>query len=65
MTTAQAQACVSAIIGAGFDALAHKLPDDTWKVRATSPTFGIDSTQVTALVNAQSVIGKVAEVEFS
>lgn len=66
MTLTQAQACASAIIGAGFDARVHKNTDgSTWTVRAIASTFGISSTQITALVNSQGVNGSVAEVEFS
>lgn len=65
MTLAKAQACVSAIIGAGFDAVVHQRPDGTWLVRAQSPTFAITSTQIDALVSSQAVLGNVAEVEFT
>jgi len=65
MTAAKAQACVSAIIGAGFDAVVHQKPDGTWTVRALSANFTISSTQIEALVTSQAVLGNVGEVEFS
>lgn len=67
MNATQAQACVSAIIAAGFDADAHLNADASWTVRATSSAaaFTIDSTQIAALVTEQGVAGKVAIVEFS
>lgn len=66
MTATQAQACASAIIGAGFDAVVHLAPDTvTWTVRAQAATFAITSAQIAALVASQGVAGNVALVEFS
>lgn len=65
MTLAKAQACASAIIGAGFNAVVHRNADETWTVRAQADTFAIDSAQVSALVASQGVSGKVALVEFA
>lgn len=66
MTATQAQACASAIIGAGFDVTVHLAADTvTWTVRAQAATFAITSAQIDALVSSQGVAGKVAVVEFS
>lgn len=64
MTLVKAQACASAIISAGFDAVVHRAADNTWTVRAQADTFAIDSAQVSALVASQGVVGKVSLVEF-
>lgn len=65
MTLAKAQACASAIIGAGFDARVHQNPDLTWTVRAIASSFSITSAQIASLVASQVVNGNAAEVEFS
>lgn len=65
MTLVKAQACASAIIGAGFDAEVRHNADGSWVVRALSDGFVIDSSQIAALVSSQGVSGKVSVVEFS
>lgn len=66
VTLVKAQACMSAIAGAGFDVTAHF--DSTlggWVVRATSASLTIDSAQIASLVASQGVTGKVSLVEFT
>ena len=65
MTQAKAQACASAIVGAGFNCTVHLESDGSWTVRAQADSFAILSTQIDSLVASQSVTGKVAVVEFS
>lgn len=66
MTLAKAQACASAIIGAGFDCRVHLASDGvTWTVRAIANGFTITSAQIASLVASQVVNGNAAEVEFS
>jgi hypothetical protein len=65
MTTAQMQACVTAITNAGYDAEIHKQPDGTWKVRGKSNSFNIPVASADNLAISQSVTGLIAEIEYS
>lgn len=66
MTQAKAQACASAIIGAGFDCRVHSSDGINYTVRAIATTgFAISSAQIASLVSSQAVNGNAAEVEFS
>lgn len=65
MTLVQAQACLSAIIGAGFNASASKNPDQSWTVTALSPSGSILVSDANALVVSQAVIGRLSQVQFT
>jgi hypothetical protein len=65
MTQAKAQTVIAAVVAAGFDATAHQLPDTSWTVKVTAPTFTIDSATVSNFVTTQAIVGKSQEVLLS
>lgn len=66
MTLAKAQACVTAITNAGFDAsMSHNTSTGEWTVRAMSASINIPTASVNALATAQAVTGMVSLAEFS
>jgi hypothetical protein len=66
MTQVKAQAVSSAVVGAGYQARAFQRLDGEWIVQARSPLgYTVNAAAITALANAQAVLGLVAEVEFS
>lgn len=66
MTLAKAQACISAISNAGFDAsMTHNAATGEWTVRASSSSLNIPTASVNALATSQGVVGVVSLAEFS
>lgn len=65
MTQAVAQACVAAIVGAGFSVEAKSHADGSWTVTAVSTSGTISSVQVDALVAAQGVSATMSRVDFN
>lgn len=64
MTLAKAQACASAVIGAGYNVTVTNSGGD-WKVRAFAPSISIPVAQADSLSINQVVTGLIAEIEYS